>query len=1247
MKAILRTLLLFALLLPWFSRAEWRPCATVPEAQGPEEGCYFGDWITIDGKARPESPLHFWLWRQKGRLMGKIEVVEPRMAGIRMEKKERDSAVWEDDAFDIFLYPADGHVYHLIFNALGTIYDERDGQGDWNGNWQIKTTRELYRWTAEFSIPFQDLGGEPEEGSEWRMQMGVCRTTTTKQGGISGWVAVPETRRFKDGYGIIRFVNAPHPLEKIPGSENAAAPEYRWSGQEPRLVRIGTDPAGTEYLCHRMEYQVDGTPVYGVYFLKRASQVANILGDTIERLRAFPSPDVKAMIRGAEALMALQADDTPEVYDLLEEEARRIRDRMLYLLARKTMEEQGRKSEEIVFGTLDSLTRLLPVDVFPQERIGAALSLDAGRNEQEAAQVVLFAGDANLTLVEASLEGPLVSAEGGTIPVEAMEIRRVGHVLTTTPEYDADYVGLYPDILLPLGAFDVPAQGRETLWFSVKVPEDTPPGVYQGKLLLKARNSLPTPVPVQLQVRSFTIPRHSSLISAFGVWPLNGETKKLMNRYGFTLDLQAAYEMMFAHRLTPYFITESPTLQKKPYLKLEEGDALVLEVESCGDGNLEVALFSDEGDYARLHFSVAAGASRLECPAPREALDKEHLYAMTITLRGCGGGRLRASLARAGESLELIPWRDACCDVKEDGSVSDWAQWDYLAMDPPAVPPEIDWTAYDRQIEWGLSQGMTSHMADLREPLPLWTRILRNHLEEKGWLKYFYTYLADEPVPSYYPVVNALLSTVKKAPGTPSLPNMMTARSFPPELCFVDTWCPETYSYNPELAAAEQAKGRNVWWYVAYGNRDPLPNIWIDSPLAEGRSWIWQSWKHDLDGILYWSVNWWGRRNPWATGAVFNDVSNGDGNLIYPTPSGVPLSSPRLEVLTDGLEDYELFCLLEASLDALGEKNPQLSRRIRELLSVNPEVVVSWKEYSRDPQVILAERRRLMDCLDEAVAFLGEQPAITRRPVRRTGLTPDEVAGNLTRYQEKLDEQSRERARKAQEKLDGVKRPGDLSRPGLVLAYDFEGDAPLLWDRSGNGLDSGYAGLSKGEGHSGQGLRTSPGSGLALPPSAAILGSRPAEGTVAFWVRPLTDQGSTAFIPVIFYLMATDRNWTPSGMDEIGIYVEDDKLKARICGEGTRNPILAEIPNPLKKGEWSHLALTWKAGERRLYVNGVEAGSSLDPFVTPWLDGFPGSLGSHPCNLYSKERTFFGDYDDLLIYRRCLAPEEIQALSRP
>ena len=1246
MKSLLR-FFSFALLLPSLLAADWTPFATIPEATGADEACFFGDWVTIDGRARPESPTYVWIWTQEGQLKAKVEVVEPRMAGIRMGKTERDSAVWEDDCFDLFLTHPDGTTYHLIVNARGTAYDEKNEKADWNGNWQIQVERELYRWTAEIAIPLQELGASSRpQGEEWGLQMGVCRTTVPAHG-VYGWVSAPETRRFRDGRGRIRFANTAHPLGKIPGSENASVPEYQWSqGAVPQVVRVGSEPAGTEYLSHRIEYHVDGQPVYGVTCLKRASQVGRLLKETVERLREYTSPDVKAMIRGAEALMGLRAEETPEVYALLEEEAVRVRDRMLYFLYQREMEKKGRQEGEVVYGTLDSLTRLLPPQVFPGT-IAGEIALEAGRNEREAAQVVLFAGAANLTLVEARLAGPLATQDGRTIPLEATALYRLGHVLTTTPEYDVDYVGLYPDVLMPISPFDVPSQGRETLWFSVQVPEDTAPGLYQGEILLQGKNTLPTAVPVRVRVRSFTIPRHSSLVSAFGVWPLNGQSQKLMQRYGYTLDSQAAYKMMFEHRLTPYFIAQTPKMLEKPYLPLEEGDGIVLEGEAVGAGDLEVALSTDKGGYSRLHFKVPAGRFQVACEKLRETMGSDRLYQMEITLRGCGGGRLRASLVRQGqEKGELIPWESSSCEVQKDGTIQEWAQWYYLAMEPPAVEAKVDWTEFDRQIQWGLDQGMTSHMADLPAPRPLWARLFRNHLEEKGWLKYFYTYLADEPVPDFYPVVNALLAPVKEVPGEHSLANMMTARSFPPELFFVDTWCPETYSYHPDLAAQEQAKGRNVWWYVAYGNRDPLPNVWIDSPIVEGRSWIWQTWKHNLDGILYWSVNWWGRRNPWATGAVFNDVSNGDGNFLYPDPSGTPLSSTRLEVLTDGLEDYELFCLLEACREPLEGKEPGLARRIQELLQVNPQVVVDWKNYSREAQPLLQERLRLMDCLDEAIAILGTQPPITRRPVRRPGLSPREIRENLERYHRHLEEEHARRAAKAQEILDQNGRPGDAPQDGLVLYYDFEGAGAILWDRSGNALDTALGGLERTPGHQGSALRTTPKGGLVLPPAAAILGATPQEGSVAFWMKPLGEKGEAGDIPVIFYLMATDRNWTPSGNDEIGIYVEEGFLRARLCGEGTRQAVFAQLPNPLKAGEWCHLAITWKEGRRTLYVNGTEAGSSSDPFVAPWLDGFPGCLGSHPCNVWVRERTCPADYDELRIYSRCLSSQEVKELAQ-
>ena len=88
---------------------------------------------------------------------------------------------------------------------------------------------------------------------------------------------------------------------------------------------------------------------------------------------------------------------------------------------------------------------------------------------------------------------------------------------------------------------------------------------------------------------------------------------------------------------------------------------------------------------------------------------------------------------------------------------------------------------------------------------------------------------------------------------------------------------------------------------------------------------------------------------------------------------------------------------------------------------------------------------------------------------------------------------------------------------------------------------------------------------------------------------------------------------------------------------------LGSVHSPLKKGEWTHLALTWKSGERILYVNGKPVITNRKPFTTPRLDGFPATLGTHPSNIAMYAP---GTYDELRIYDRALTAEEIQRLAK-
>ncbi|MFA6568137.1 MAG: glycoside hydrolase domain-containing protein [Victivallales bacterium] len=93
---------------------------------------------------------------------------------MKSNAKKRDSAVYSDDAVEIYIKPPDSPMVTFMANSIGSIYDMRDGKVDWNGNWETYSGMEFPWWTIEIKASFKDLGLlMPKRGEEWRMN--ICR----------------------------------------------------------------------------------------------------------------------------------------------------------------------------------------------------------------------------------------------------------------------------------------------------------------------------------------------------------------------------------------------------------------------------------------------------------------------------------------------------------------------------------------------------------------------------------------------------------------------------------------------------------------------------------------------------------------------------------------------------------------------------------------------------------------------------------------------------------------------------------------------------------------------------------------------------------------------------------------------------------------------------------------------------------------------------------------------------------------
>jgi hypothetical protein len=144
----------------------------------------------------------------------------------------------------------------------------------------------------------------------------------------------------------------------------------------------------------------------------------------------------------------------------------------------------------------------------PQQKV----ELAAAGDETESFQLVLIPGASDLKGLQ--VEAPPLKGPGGEVP---LTWHQVGYVETAKPDYAADFVGWWPDPLLPPGPVDLSAGQRQPLWFSVQVPPAAAPGLYVGAVTVRGAGHVVS-VPVQLRVRAFTLPRPGTLATAFGLY---------------------------------------------------------------------------------------------------------------------------------------------------------------------------------------------------------------------------------------------------------------------------------------------------------------------------------------------------------------------------------------------------------------------------------------------------------------------------------------------------------------------------------------------------------------------------------------------------------------------------------------------------------------------------------------------------------------------------------------------------------
>lgn len=168
--------------------------------------------------------------------------------------------------------------------------------------------------------------------------------------------------------------------------------------------------------------------------------------------------------------------------------------------------------------------------------------------------------------------------------------------------------------------------------------------------------------------------------------------------------------------------------------------------------------------------------------------------------------------------------------------------------------------------------------------------------------------------------------------------------------------------YSPDqVIRRRQAEGDEFW---RWGNVDLQLG---KAPVAVRLCYGFESVKRGFTGAYSWGVSAWRDSDPW----VAPDRANWGGSFFYPgahegsTPDR-PVPSIRMELLRDGIEDFEYVTILRALIEARGEVAPEAAAKARVTIAETEglsDTPADFRRCDEGVDEVIGARRRLQDAI--------------------------------------------------------------------------------------------------------------------------------------------------------------------------------------------------------------------------------------------------------------------------------------------
>jgi hypothetical protein len=863
---------------------------------------------------------------------------EAKMPSLSMATTERDDArAWMDDCVHVFLAPLDPRhtYYHFVVTANNTVFDERaleDGQERqpwWNADVVTATRRGTDHWTCEISILLEDLyEGQPPQDSWWFS----ASRAEHPHAEWSSWSLL--------NAGFHEFTNFGHLLwtdEPTVTSLELPAPfvgrnDYRISlGQASRSYVTELQVIRDFQVFPKLPLRLTGgaSASYGYDLQEEGDAAVRLVvrrEDSHDLLYASPPVSFSVpRVRGPVAEMGARLASASFTVSAAPDSP----------LRRQVIGEVSRLREE---------TRAIGAAA---DRLSRSARVPRDRWEELHRRAMTLAPQARV----AELRGLLVSRGAGTMPSFGLG---VANSLQKLSPQDVDY-SLSDELQLHscrqeresgqivVVSIGKPVKGAKVQWTGLRGPGDA-------------------------RIDHDAIEVH---------------------RVGWVSTRQPLYQVERVGRWP------DPLLPPEPFdVPAQEIQPLWVTVSVPPDAT--------PGQYTGTLTVTAEG------DAPQTIKLSLEVWDIQLPLHG----KFRTGFGTVIRG-DVSQWYGLRGDPPEDFRHKFYSVLLRNRINPASLYIQEVWPLWS-DFDWCYERGLNAlslgslQVADTRRLMDM-ARIA-DGLKQRNLLDMAYVYgygdLSEEEVG----LAREGFSKVRRA-----LPGLRRASPVAPNKAlwnYVNLWGTLTSEFDPVSAARRQRLGEDIWWYVCCGPRHPYANFFIDYPATDARTLFWAAYKYGISGFFYYEVAMWAsnmltqdigdpsiviHEDPAALEAIkdghrWPDVPwnsytfsryNGDGLLIYPGPNETPLPSLRLEVIRDGIEDYELLALLEGLARKLKTLEPQgphsyLVDEAMRLTSVNPQVVRDLTHFTSDPNVIAGERERVANQvlrLQRVVSQLEEERA--------------------------------------------------------------------------------------------------------------------------------------------------------------------------------------------------------------------------------------------------------------------------------